>query len=332
MTYKTIVIIIQVDISVKYILAMVTISFLDSKGVPIMDINYNHYRIFYYVAKYGNLTQAATALVNSQSNITRTIKLMENELGCTLFVRSNRGVTLTAEGEKLFAHVRIAVEHIQAGEEELSSEKSTLGGTLSIGTSNVALRCFLLPVLKEFRLHNPRVHLRVSNHSTPQAVAALKSGSVDLALVTTPVDEHKSLKFHNVKRVEYVAVCGTAFAQLADRTIRLAELAEYPLISLGAHTKTREVHERWFEEHGLGFTPEIEAYTSDQILPFVKSNLGIGLVPSEIFEDENSEQLIPLQLQESIPARHICFLKRRDQTLSLAAKELERMILQASNG
>ena len=297
-----------------------------------MDINYNHYRIFYYVAKYGNLTQAAAALVNSQSNITRTIKMMENELGCTLFVRSNRGVKLTPEGETLFAHVRIAVEHIQAGEEALSSQKSALGGTISIGTSNVALRCFLLPVLKEFRLHNPRVHLRVSNHSTPQAVAALKSGAVDLALVTTPVDEQRSLKITNVKRVEHVAVCGTAFAELADRPITLAELTAYPLVSLGAHTKTREVHEQWFAAHGLTFTPEIEAYTSDQILPFVKNNLGIGLVPAEVLEDENSAQLMKLQLQEAVPERHICFMKRRDQTLSLAAKELERMILAASEG
>lgn len=295
-----------------------------------MDINYNHYRIFYYVAKYGNLTQAAATLMNSQSNITRTVKLMENELGCTLFVRSNRGVKLTAEGEKLFAHIRIAVEHIQAGEEELSSQKSTLGGTISIGTSNIALRCFLLPVLKDFRLHNPHVHLRVSNHSTPEAIAALKNGAVDLALVTTPVDEQKSLKIKNVKRVEHVAVCGTAFAELADRSVALSELATYPLVSLGAHTKSREVHEQWFASHGLPFTPEIEASTSDQILPFVKNNLGIGLVPTEIFEDENSEQLIRLQLREPIPERYICFLKRRDQTLSHAAKELERMILEAA--
>ncbi len=295
-----------------------------------MDINYNHYRIFYYVAKYGNLTQAATALVNSQSNITRTIKAMENELGCTLFVRSNRGVTLTAEGERLYAHIRIAVEHIQAGEEELSSEKSTLGGTISIGTSSVALRCFLLPVLKEFRLHHPQVRLRVSNHSTPQAIAALKSGAVELALVTSPVEEQKSLVVKTVKEIPHVAVCGTAFAALADHPMSLSELAQYPLVSLGAHTKTRELHETWFAAHGLVFSPEIEAYTSDQILPFVKNNLGIGFVPTEIVEDENSVQLLTLRLRETIPSRAICFLKRRDQTLSLAARELEKMIAAAA--
>ena len=62
-----------------------------------MYINYEHYRIFYYVAKYRSFTQAASALLNNQPNITRTIKNLEDALGCTLFVRSNRGVTLTPE-------------------------------------------------------------------------------------------------------------------------------------------------------------------------------------------------------------------------------------------
>ena len=80
-----------------------------------MNINYDYYRIFYYVAKYGNFTQAANILLNNQPNITRSIKKLENELGCTLFVRSNRGATLTPEGEKLFAHVSVAVEQLRAG-------------------------------------------------------------------------------------------------------------------------------------------------------------------------------------------------------------------------
>ncbi len=294
-----------------------------------MDINYNHYRIFYYVAKYGNLTKASEVLANSQSNITRTIKNMENELGCTLLVRSNRGVKLTAEGERLYAHVRIAVEHLIAGEEELSAEKSALGGTISIGTSGVALRCFLLPVLKEFQSRHPQVRLRISNHSTPQAIAALKSGAVDLALVTSPVGEHKSLIIRNVKEIHSAAVCGTAFAELADKELSLSQIASYPLVSLGPHTKTHDLFREWFMQHGLPFAPDIEAYTSDQILPIVKKNLGIGFVPEEILAEESGESCLILRLKEAIPTRSICFLKRRDHTLSLAAKELEQMIWNA---
>lgn len=57
-----------------------------------MNINYEYYKIFYYVAKYKNMTKAAIILNNNQPNISRTIKLLENELGCQLLIRSNREI------------------------------------------------------------------------------------------------------------------------------------------------------------------------------------------------------------------------------------------------
>lgn len=83
-----------------------------------MYISYDYYRVFYYVAKYGNVSQAAKLLLNNQPNLTRTIRNLESELGCPLFSRTNRGMKLTPEGERLYAHVRIAFEHIEAGEAE----------------------------------------------------------------------------------------------------------------------------------------------------------------------------------------------------------------------
>ena len=71
-----------------------------------MDINFEYYKIFYYVAKYGNITKAATALGSNQPNVTRIMRILESQLGCTLFIRQARGVSLTQEGEKLYTHVR----------------------------------------------------------------------------------------------------------------------------------------------------------------------------------------------------------------------------------
>ncbi len=73
-----------------------------------MDINFEHYKIFYYVAKYENITKAATALGSNQPNVTRIMKLLESQLGCRLFVREPRGISLTKEGELLYSHVEIA--------------------------------------------------------------------------------------------------------------------------------------------------------------------------------------------------------------------------------
>ena len=66
-----------------------------------MYISFDYYRAFYYVAKYGSISQAAEALMNNQPNVSRTIKNLESELNCTLFVRSRKGVELTPEGEML---------------------------------------------------------------------------------------------------------------------------------------------------------------------------------------------------------------------------------------
>lgn len=110
-----------------------------------MSVSYDYYRIFYYVAKYGSFTRAASILMNSQPNITRTIANLEKELDCRLFLRTNRGVTLTPEGKKLFAHVEIAHEQLQNGELELASEKNLQTGSISIGVSETALQAVLLP-------------------------------------------------------------------------------------------------------------------------------------------------------------------------------------------
>ena len=59
-----------------------------------MNINYEYYRVFYHVAKYGSATRAAEVLLTNQPNVTHTIHRLEDELGVKLFVRSNRGMVL----------------------------------------------------------------------------------------------------------------------------------------------------------------------------------------------------------------------------------------------
>ena len=70
-----------------------------------MEISLDYYRVFYYAARCGSLTKAAELLYSNQPNVTRVIRLLENELGCRLFFRTNRGVQLTPEGKILYTHV-----------------------------------------------------------------------------------------------------------------------------------------------------------------------------------------------------------------------------------
>ena len=289
-----------------------------------MYISYDYYRVFYYVAKYGNVSQAAKLLLNNQPNMTRTIKKLEAELGCPLFLRSKKGMKLTPEGERLYEHIRIAMEHIDAGEAELTESRNLQNGKVYIAASEVALRCLLLPVLKKYRIRYPGIHIRISNHSTPQAIDALKDGSADIAVVTTPTDHTASLVETVVRPITEAAVCSPYFKELADKQVSLAELTHFPLISLGKDTKSFEFYSALFTAHGLSYKPDIEAFTADQILPMVEADLGIGFVPEEFLRE--GDGLCRIRLKEAIPKRNIVIIKRKEQPLSVAAKELERMI------
>lgn len=237
---------------------------------------------------------------------------------------------LTPEGKRLYAHVCIAFEHIEAGEAELTEARNLQTGTVYIAASEVALRCLLLPVLKQYRLLYPGVHIRISNHSTPQAIAALKDGAADIAVVTTPTVHSASLAETVIRPIQEVAVCSSAFPELTDRPVALSELLDYPIISLGPDTKSFAFYSDFFTSHSLPFHPAIEAFTADQILPMVEADLGVGFVPNEFLTPES--HVCRIDLKEPIPERQVVLIKRKGQPLSVAARKLEHMILDEKSG
>ena len=80
-----------------------------------MEQNLSQYKIFYEVAKAGNISRAAKELYISQPAISKAIGKLEDSLGLSLFTRSSRGVQLTAEGEILYQHTRDAFEALERG-------------------------------------------------------------------------------------------------------------------------------------------------------------------------------------------------------------------------
>ena len=101
-----------------------------------MEQNLSQYKIFYEVAKAGNISKAAKELYISQPAISKAISKLEDSLGLSLFTRSSRGVQLTSEGEILFEHTREAFDALDRGEQELKRIQEFDIGHLRIGVSN----------------------------------------------------------------------------------------------------------------------------------------------------------------------------------------------------
>lgn len=290
-------------------------------------ITYDYYRIFYFVAQYRSFTRAAEALNNNQPNITRCMNILEEALGCKLFVRSNRGVSLTPEGERLYAHVAVAYEQLRAGEEELKKDCSLESGSISIGASETALHLILLDKLSAFHERYPGVRLRITNDSTPQAIAALKRGLIDCAVVTAPSDAPKPLRETPLLSFREILLGGTQFKHLAAGTHRLQDLEPYPFISLGESTSTYAFYQRIFLRHGLPFHVDIEAATMDQVLPMVEHNLGIGFFAESLAQQAIEQgKVYPIRLDEVIPERAVSLIEDPTHVQSVAMKTFKRLL------
>ena len=292
-----------------------------------MTINYDYYRIFYAVAQSRSFTRAAEALKNNQPNITRCMKNLEQELGCKLFHRSNKGITLTPEGQRLYRRVAAAVEQLSLGEEEIRRDGSLEGGSLSISASEAALHMVLLDKLSAFRAMYPGVHLRLTNETTPQAIDRLREGESDFAVITAPQLTDRRLHQTELLRFREVAVCGPDCAELAAGRRSLEQLSRQPLVCLGEGTSTYAFYQHLFTAQGVPFRVDVEAATMDQILPMVTHGLGIGFYPEQLAAPHIAAgDLLCIPLDVSIPERAISLVEDTTRPRSTAMKALRDLI------
>ena len=294
-----------------------------------MNSNFEYYKIFYYVAKYENLTKAATVLKTSQPAVTRTKHKLENELGCRLFTRSKTGMQLTPEGRTFYGYVAAGCAQFFKGENDLSNLISLENGTIYISATETALHCYLFQAMEEFNSLYPNVRFKILNNSTTESVNAVKEGKVDLAFVSANLQVAKPLRMKILRKYHDILISGNRFGELKDdgKEVSLKELVSYPWISLTAETITRRFLNEYFEKNSLTFTPDMELATTDMILPAVKHNLGLGFIPAEFADSElKSGQVFEIKVKEKLPERNIILIYDMEYPQSIAAKEFQKFL------
>ena len=131
-----------------------------------MDVNIELYRVFYTVAKNKHMTKASEELHISQPAISQSIKKLEDQLGGTLFLRSNKGMELTEEGKMFYEYVKGALELINNAENEFTSFKDLSKGEIKIGCSTTLTKLILIDALKDFHNEYPNINIDITNDLT----------------------------------------------------------------------------------------------------------------------------------------------------------------------
>ena len=124
-----------------------------------------------------------------------------------------------------------------------------------------------------------------------------------------------------------ILIAGRNFEFLQGRRWALKELQQYPLICLGSETMTYAFYNQFYLSNNLVLQPDTEAATTDQVVPLVKSGLGLGYVPQNFAKDALAAgDVFTIQLKEEIPTRHVVLVQDGGRVPNAAAREFARML------
>ncbi len=290
-------------------------------NMEIISTDLELYKVFYVTAKCGNITVAAEKLYLTQPSVTKYIKKLESHLGCSLFLRSKRGVSLTAEGRLLLSYIEPAWQLIASAEREISSIQSLESGSVSIASTEMSFKSYVLPAMKDFMKKHPGVTVKFSNALNETMIDMLDNGSIDIAILHDPFKTPDYMDIKVIDEMNEYAVCGLQYKDFATKKRSPRELAEQTFISMPEGSSTMEYLSRYFSAYGIDFKPDIELTTVELTVQAVESGLGIGILPERIVLPRLKQgRVMCIPLKNPLPKRKACLITNSKMPLSIAAR------------
>ena len=205
-----------------------------------MNISYDWYKIFFWAAECNSITLAAEKLYISQPAVSQCIRQLEEAIGCPLFIRTPKGVKLTAEGKTLYAHVSDGVNAFSEGERRLTAMLRLDAGEIRIGASDMTLEFCLLAYLERFHKKYPNIKISITNNPTPQTLELLRHGKIDFAVVSEPF-ACEGFEAVPVREIQDIFICKST-CDIANH-VSISEFQEQ-FIMLERNTSTRTFLEK----------------------------------------------------------------------------------------
>ena len=239
-------------------------------------------RYFVTVVEEGSINQAARKLHMTQPPVSKQMQLLEDELGCPLFLRSTHPLELTQEGKILYERGLNLLAMAKGTVQAVADCRSTQGGTLRLGlvssVSELAARQWIAP----FSRSHPGVAFELYEANTYQLLERLRSRQFDLALVRTPF-LNRPFRCQVLRPRAMLAIWAPQWFHLprGRDTVALEALAQVPLV---LYRRWERIVEEAFQRRGL--SPQIRVWgdSARTSLVLAQSGLGVALAPESMQE------------------------------------------------
>ena len=251
-------------------------------------INLDNYKLFYEVAKCGNITKASEKLFISQPAISQTIKKMEDRLGVKLFIRSKKGIELTTIGKKIFQEVEFSLHNISNIEQLINEEKGLLKGEIVIGGgSNITRKILTMPIA-QFLLDYPLINFKIIESVQSEMINQLRTG--ELHFVLTQYNEDIKFPFIPLFKTNY------CFIESPNK-----ETEKFLTTHEGSFV--HKLMENFLDSKNYKKSDIMQIAGYKTSIELVKHGVGTTLVPYYLAEEDlNNKKLIKVYTDYELPS------------------------------
>jgi len=253
------------------------------------------------VARRGlNVSEAAEALYTSQPGISKQIRLLEEELGVTVFERGGKRLTAITEPGRVVLEIAERIqgdaENIRRIGEEYSGGDS---GSLVIATTHTQARYALPAVVKSFVDRHPLVRLSLHQGHPAQIAEWTLKGEADIAIATEALDQYPQLVMLPCYQWVHCVIAPDGHPILDERSLSLNALARWPLITYDPAFAGRSRINKAFDLAQLKPNVVLTAIDADVIKTYVGLGLGLGIIARMAFDPQRDIGL------QALPAEHL---------------------------
>lgn len=294
-----------------------------------MDLNL--WAVFYEVACMKNISKTSEKLHISQPAITKQIKNLESYLNCKLFIRSQKGMILTKDGEKIFNDIKQGLNAFELAEKKINSNLMLNTGTIRIGIGATLTKVFLMSYIRKFHKKYPNIIFEINTDPTHILKEKLKNGNLDFLIAKFPFQKKDDFEYTKIGSMQDIFIVNKDYKELLNRPLYITNIANYPILLQKQPSSSRDFVEAHCKKYGLELTSIMEIASARLVIEFTKVGYGIGVVTKEYVKKELEQQeIFELSITPRIPSRDFGVISLKQNYLPKSCQEFLKMILKAN--
>lgn len=294
-----------------------------------MDLNL--WRVFYEVANIKNISKTSEKLHISQPAITKQIKNLEEYLNCKLFIRTQKGVVLTKDAEKILNDINQGLHSFALAEKKIKADNMLMSGTIRIGIGATLTKVFLMQYIRKFHKKYPNIIFEIHTDPTHVLKDKLKSGNLDFIIAKFPLKKKDEFEYTCIGSMQDIFVVNKDYKELLKKPLYITNIEKYPILLQKQPSSSRDFIENHCQKYGLELTSIMEIASARLLIEFTKVGYGIGVVTKEYVEKElERKEIFELSVTPSIPKRDFGLISLKQNYLSKCSREFLKMILKAN--